>query len=196
MRLTRKQLLGGAAAGALGAAGIYELVDQLAESPERAAAGELPPEQHLLPGLKVVESEGVEVIEPPLHHQLVTARLKVPNDRGALLEARDVLEGALQELEGRYEGTPVGLATTVAWGLPYFRRYVPGPRASTSRSTAVPRRAGGACPRSSTPCASRATRRPPSSRRTTLRSCCAATPASTSPTARSACSRTPAGCSS
>jgi hypothetical protein len=37
VKLTRKQLLGGAAAGALGAAGIYELVDQLAESQERAA---------------------------------------------------------------------------------------------------------------------------------------------------------------
>jgi hypothetical protein len=142
VRLTRKQLLGGAAAGALGAAGIYELVDQIAESPERAAAGGLPPEQHLIPGLPVIESEGVEVIEPPLHHQLVTARLKVANDRGALLEARDVMEGGLQELEGRYEVSPSGLATTVAWGLPYFRRYVPVParehipidrRASTSR---------------------------------------------------------------
>ena len=36
MRLTRRQLLAGAAAGALGAGGIYELVDQLSgEAPER-----------------------------------------------------------------------------------------------------------------------------------------------------------------
>ena len=78
MKLTRKELLGAAAAGALGAAGVYELVDQLADSPERAAAGVLPPEQHLLGGgMKAFEHEGVEVIEPPLHHQVVTARLRV-----------------------------------------------------------------------------------------------------------------------
>jgi hypothetical protein len=127
MRLTRKQLLGGAAAGALGAAGIYELVDQVASTPERAAAAALPPEQHLLAGLKTVEHEGVEVIEPPLHHQVVTARLKVPAEKRALLDARDTLETALRELESRYDVTPAGLAATVAWGLPYFRRYVPAP---------------------------------------------------------------------
>ena len=70
MKLTRKQLLGGAAAGALGTAGIYELLDQLADSPDRAAALELPPEQHLLAGMKTLEHENVQVIEPPLHHQV------------------------------------------------------------------------------------------------------------------------------
>jgi hypothetical protein len=125
MKLTRKQLLGGAAAGALGAAGIYELVDQLAESPERAAALELPPEQHLLAGMKSFEHEGVEVIEPPLHHQVVTARLRVEQRAGALRAARELLEEALRDLERRYELTPAGLAVTVAWGGPYFERYVP-----------------------------------------------------------------------
>lgn len=125
MRLTRKQLLGGAAAGALGAAGIYELVDQLADSPERAAAGELPVEQHLLAGMKVFEHEGVEVIEPPLHHQVVTAKVTVEASRRELRGARDTLEQVLQRLERRYDVTPAGLAVTVAWGLPYFRRYMP-----------------------------------------------------------------------
>jgi hypothetical protein len=125
LKLTRKQLLGGAAAGALGAAGIYELVDQLAESPERAAAGALPAEQHLLTGMKVFEHEGVEVIEPPLHHQVVTAKLTVEASRPELRQARDALEHVLRRLERRYDVTPAGLAVTVAWGLPYFRRYVP-----------------------------------------------------------------------
>jgi hypothetical protein len=125
MKLTRKQLLGGAAAGALGAAGIYELVDQLAESPERAAALELPPEQHLLAGMKTFEHENVEVIEPPLHHQVVTAKLRVEQSRRALRSARETLEGALRSLERRYELTPAGLAVTVAWGRPYLERYVP-----------------------------------------------------------------------
>jgi hypothetical protein len=138
VRLTRRQLLGGAAAGALGAAGIYELVDQLTESPERAPAGALPAEQHLLAGMKTVEHEGVEVIEPPLHHQVVTAKLRVEVRRADLQEARETLEQALRGLESRYEVTPAGLAVTVAWGVPYFRRYVP---ALAARHLPIDRRA-------------------------------------------------------
>ena len=125
MKLTRKQLLGGAAAGALGAAGVYELVDQLVDSPERAGATALPREQHLLGGMKTFEHEGVEVIEPPLHHQVVTAKLRVEQSPSALAAARETLEGALGDLEQRYDLTPAGLAVTVAWGRPYFERYVP-----------------------------------------------------------------------
>jgi hypothetical protein len=138
VRLTRRQLLGGAAAGALGAAGIYELVDQLTESPERAPAGTLPAEQHLLAGMKTIEHEGVEVIEPPLHHQVVTARLRVEPRRADLQEAQETLEQAIRGLESRYEVTPAGLAVTVAWGLPYFRRYVP---ALAARHVPIDRRA-------------------------------------------------------
>jgi hypothetical protein len=130
VRLTRRQLLGGAAAGALGAAGIYELVDQIASAPERAAAGVLPAEQHLLAGMKAFRHEGVEVIEPPLHHQVVTARLRLEVRRADLREAHETLERVLRQLERRYDVTPAGLAVTVAWGLPYFQRYVPGPAAT------------------------------------------------------------------
>lgn len=146
MKLTRKELLGGAAAGALGAAGIYELVDELAESPPRAEAGELREEQYLLSGMKVLTHEGVEVVEPPLHHQVVTARLRVDSGRRQLSEARRALEEALGAVERRYEPNPAGLAVTVAWGLPYFRRVVPRPaeqhlpvdrRASTSGDRSV-----------------------------------------------------------
>ena len=145
MRLTRKQLLGGAAAGALGAAGIYELVDQLAESPPRAEAGDLREEQYLLSGAKLLTHEGVEVIEPPLHHQVVTARLAVER-HDELRRAQRELEDAIRSLEERYEPSPAGLAVTVAWGLPYFRRVVPTPaqrhlpidrRASTSAEEPV-----------------------------------------------------------
>jgi deferrochelatase/peroxidase EfeB len=138
MKLTRKQLLGGAAAGALGAAGIYELVDELAESPERSAAGELAAEQHLLAGMKTFEHEGVEVIEPPLHHQVVTATVRVGRAPEALAAARATLERAIRNLERRYEPTPAGLAVTVAWGRPYFERYVP---ALAARHLPVDRRA-------------------------------------------------------
>jgi hypothetical protein len=148
VRLTRKQLLGGAAATALGAAGVYELVDELAEAPERAAAGELPAEQHLLAAMRVVDHEGVEVIEPPLHHQVVTARLRVEGRRGDLRDARTTLEETLSGLERLYEVAPAGLGVTVAWGLPYFRRLLPPDlaarhlpvdrRASRSTERAVP----------------------------------------------------------
>jgi hypothetical protein len=127
MRITRRQLLAGAGAGALTAAGVYELVDRLASSPERAPARALQREQHLLDGVRVVTDNGVEVLVPPLHHQVVTARLRVEETRAALRDAQAELEGALAGLDRRFEPTPAGLGITVGWGLPYFRRYVPQP---------------------------------------------------------------------
>jgi hypothetical protein len=125
VKLTRRQLLAGAAVGAFGAAGAYELVDRLAgESPTRPAAGPLPPEQHVLDGVRVVTDNGVEVSVPPLHHEVVTAKLKV--EGGDIADASRTLAAALDDLEGRYPATPAGLGVTVAWGLPYFQRVVPG----------------------------------------------------------------------
>ena len=126
MSLTRKEFLGGAAASALAAGGIYELVDRLTGSPKRRPpAGPLPEEQHLLEGVRTVVDNEVEVLVPPLHHQVVTARLKVGEGRAALAEARAELERVFRELDARYPATPAGLGLALAWGLPYFRRYVP-----------------------------------------------------------------------
>src|SRR5207248_7562626 len=97
MRLTRRQVVAGAGAAALGGS-IYELVDRLTRAPERTAAvPKLPLEQHLLEGQRVVQSNGVEVIVPPLHHRVVTARVAGTDLKGA---QRD-LEQALAELEDR-----------------------------------------------------------------------------------------------
>jgi hypothetical protein len=126
MRLTRKQLVGGAAASALAAAGIYELADRLGSAPARVAGAPLLPEQHLLDGIRVVRDNGVEVLVPPLHHQVVTATLRVGERPAELHEARASLEDGLARLERRFENTPAGLGVTVGWGIPYFRRYVPG----------------------------------------------------------------------
>ena len=79
MRLTRRGFLGGTAAAALGGGGIYELVDRLGSAPARPAvepAG-MPAEQHLL-DLATTHSEGIEVVVPPLHSAVVTAKLHVP----------------------------------------------------------------------------------------------------------------------
>src|SRR5439155_10806745 len=96
-----------------------------ASSPARpAAARRLPHEQHLLEGLTTISDDGVEVVVPPLHHRLVTARVAPGTD---LRAAQAELERRLRELDGRFEPTPAGLGVTVAWGMPYFRRHVRGP---------------------------------------------------------------------
>jgi hypothetical protein len=122
--LTRRELLvGGTAAAAVGAAGIYELVDHLREPPPiRRFGGGRAPEQHLLDGMRIIDDDGVEIVVPTLHHQIVTAEVTV--DPVDLPDAQSELERILRRLEDDYEGTPAGLAVTAAWGLPYFRRYV------------------------------------------------------------------------
>ncbi len=121
-KISRRGFLGGAAAAALGGAGIYELVDRLSPTPSRtfSAAGALPPEQHLI-DLGTVHSDGVEVVVPPLHSEVVTGVLATSD----LRHAQEQLEDALRELDGRYTLDPAGLVVTVAWGVPYFEKHVP-----------------------------------------------------------------------
>ena len=140
MKLTRREALAGALAAALGGAGIYELVDRLGGSPpQRANVTTLPPEQHVLEGLEVIQDSGIDVLVPPLHHQLVTARIRA----GDLREAQRELDGALGSLERRYQPTPAGLGITMGWGLPYFREHVAAawrthaPRDRRARSLAL-----------------------------------------------------------
>ena len=123
MSLTRRRFLAGGAATALGAAGVYELVDRLAGSAPERPAGRPRPEQHLLDGVRVVRQDGVAVLVPPLHHEVVTARVAV--DRADLRDAQAALERVLRGLDDEYEPTPAGLGVTVAWGRPYFERLVP-----------------------------------------------------------------------
>jgi hypothetical protein len=137
MKLTRRQLLiGGAAATAATATGVYELVDQLTEKPVRRFGEGRAPEQHLLDGMRIADDNGVEIVVPTLHHQMVTAEVKLT--RADLLDGQAALERVLRGFEDDYPGTPDGLAVTVAWGLPYFRRYVPE---SADRHLPVDRRA-------------------------------------------------------
>jgi hypothetical protein len=127
--------------GALGAGGIYELVDRLLAKPSRSPAGPIPQEQHVLDGVRAIVDGGVEVLVPPLHHRVVTARLRVGESAAALRAAREELEQALAALDGDYPLTPAGLGVTVAWGLPYFRRHVPS---QARTSLPLDRRATGA----------------------------------------------------
>jgi hypothetical protein len=139
VKLTRKQFVAGAAAGAVGAAGIYELVDQFSGStPARTATPALLPEQHLLDGIRVVQSDKVEVLVPPLHHAIVTARVAV--SRSDLADAQRTLETTLSGLDADYAPSPAGLGVTVAWGRPYFDVFVPD---AAGRLIPLDRRAGG-----------------------------------------------------
>jgi hypothetical protein len=127
MRVTRRQALAGAAAGALGAAGIYELVDRLAGGGDgagvetlRRTAARMGADQHSL-GLTVVLDNGVEVVVPPRHHRLVTAKIAAEDPR----KAAGDLEEALAALEHRFDPTtPAGLGVTIGWGVPYFHDHV------------------------------------------------------------------------
>jgi deferrochelatase/peroxidase EfeB len=121
--LTRRDLLARAALTAVAASGAGELVDRYATSPVRAAAGRRGQEQHLLLDARIVHDDGIAVVVPPLHHRIVTAKVNVPPSR--LRAAQRRLERALAALEADYEPTARGLGVTVAWGLPYFLRFVP-----------------------------------------------------------------------
>ena len=90
-------------------------------------AGALRLEQYLLHDVKVKMENGVGVVVPPLHHRVVTLSLNLEPTKSELHAAQKELENALRALEKKFEPTPAGLGVTVAWGLPYFNRYVPGP---------------------------------------------------------------------
>ena len=60
---------------------------------------------------------------PPLHHQVVTLELDV--SPGDVADARSALAAALATSSHRSRRRPAGLGITVAWGLPYLRRFVP-----------------------------------------------------------------------
>lgn len=122
------------ARAAITAAGAYALVDQLASAPARAATRAAskraapPLEQHLLRELKTTSRNGVDLLVPPRHHQLVTAKLALDPGPAALAEAQRELSSVLGALDRELPATPRGLGVTVAWGEPYFQRFVPALR--------------------------------------------------------------------
>jgi hypothetical protein len=136
--LSRRRLLaGGTLAAALASAGIYELIDSLVEQrkTEASPTGKpLPPEQYAIPSPRRIMDNGsgiasptgtIPVLIPPLHNHVITAKLNVPAKAKDLLEAQHRLETAIQQLERRFPPPPGGVGVVVAWGLPYFRHYIP-----------------------------------------------------------------------
>ncbi len=112
------------------------MIDSIAEPPQRAAvtASPVSPEQYILQNEQVVKVNGsgvksgngtIPVRVPALHDHVITATLNVPANAKALQQAQHHLESALLRLERQFPPTPTGVGITVAWGLPYFHRYIP-----------------------------------------------------------------------
>ena len=142
---------------ALAAGNVYSLVDGLTAAPARAAlTAALRPEQYLIGGLRVVNELGIDVILPPLHHRVVTARVRVAGPR-SWSRRRPGSNTLWSPSNGAIPPPPAGLGVTVSWGLPYFRRLVPkladGRRyPATCRSTEARRRRSAS---TSQPCSTR-----------------------------------------
>jgi hypothetical protein len=125
--LTRRRFLRQSGLAALASAGAYGLVERLATAPARAfpARAALPAEQHVLHGLRIATDNGIEVVVPPVHHQIVTARLTTGRTTPELRDARRELEQALLRLERSVAPAPTGLSVTVGWGRSYFEHWIP-----------------------------------------------------------------------
>ncbi|MGH2365765.1 MAG: DUF7405 family protein [Chloroflexota bacterium] len=94
----------------------------------RRETPQVPRTQYELPGVTIEEhgSDAVPVVVPPAWHAVVTGRLTIPRgDSTALTQAQRRLTLALEEIENVYPLNPQGIFVQVAYGLPYFRDYVP-----------------------------------------------------------------------
>lgn len=87
---------------------------------------EPPKTQYELPGVNVENHCDVPVACVPLWHSVVTARLNVQRgDKQALRRAQSRLSAALAEIESVYPLNPGGILTQVAYGLSYFKEFIP-----------------------------------------------------------------------
>jgi hypothetical protein len=120
---SRRTFVERAGEAALGAS-FLSLLDGTA--PARSAVATAPPlEQHVSRGDRIRTDNGVEIVVPPLYHEIVTARLATGQSPATLLGARDELARALGSIEAGLPAGPSGLLATVAWGVPYFRDHLP-----------------------------------------------------------------------
>src|SRR5262245_26877390 len=121
-RFTRR-LFARRVGGAVLGAPFLSLLDGITLARPRVARSP-PHEQHVVPGARHTSDNGVEIVVPPLYHEVVTARLTTGSGR-ELLAARDELRLALQHIEKGHVAGPGGLLVTVGWGTPYFRNHLP-----------------------------------------------------------------------
>ena len=111
--LSRRRFLKGSVCtlgAALASAGIYEMIDTIAQPPERPAIAATQPlqEQYIVQNLQIIKDNGsgvnssngtIPIIVHPLHNHVITATLNVPANAKALQEAQHHLESVLLGLE-------------------------------------------------------------------------------------------------
>jgi hypothetical protein len=128
-RLPRRRLLqlaGGGIAVVAGVAALYEGLALLAPSPKRYGPPMhgYPPGQYQIAayGVRIApdQESAVDVDIPPVWNMVITATLR---RAPAIAEQRRV-ELALRAVESAYPYSPAGVFLLVAYGLPYFRRYI------------------------------------------------------------------------
>jgi hypothetical protein len=128
-RVPRRRFLqaaGGGLAVVAGAAALYEALALLSPAPQRYG----PPAQGYPLGQYQIGSYGVrtepdpesavDVDIPPVWNIVMTATLR----RAPGISEQRRLEAALQAVESSYPYSPAGVFLLVAYGLPYFRRYI------------------------------------------------------------------------
>jgi len=131
--ISRRAFLRGAiqaSGAAIAGRGIYGALDEFVTPPRaQAAVANRGQEQYLIDRLELLVDNGTTVVVPPIYNDIITAKLAPGTtwNRTALRNAQSRLEAALARVEAPYPGTAAGLTIVVAWGLPYFRTYVPGP---------------------------------------------------------------------
>lgn len=130
-------------AGLVAGRGVYSVLDDFVH-PTHAEAAPLPPrrgqEQYLVDSVTFIVDNNVPLFLPPIYNDIFTAKVApAVNTTAKLKAAQAKLETALVKVEAPYAGTGDGLTMVVAWGLPYFRAYVPGPwQAKAPRDLTLP----------------------------------------------------------
>jgi hypothetical protein len=122
---------GAVSLGTIAARGVYDMLDEFAVAPARAAAAGATvrrrQEQYLVDSVEVILDNGVTCAVPPIHNDVITAKLASGlSTTSALKSAQSRLENALATVERPYAATAAGLTMVIGWGLPYFRTFVPG----------------------------------------------------------------------
>src|SRR3954463_7615707 len=128
--LRRGALMSGAA---IAGRGVYAALEDFA-GPVRAQAAPATrrQEQYLIDSVEVILDNGTPGAIPPVYNDVFTAKLDPGRvwNKTTLVAAQKRLEAALARVESPYSSTAAGLTIVVAWGLPYFRTYMPTPWAA------------------------------------------------------------------
>ena len=125
MKLTRRQLVVGTAAGAVGAAGIYELVDQLAGLDAEACGRRRRSCRSSICSTGSASCARTRSRCSSRRSTTASSRRVSRSTAPTCATRSERSRRTLAALEADYAPSPAGLGVTVAWGSPYFEQFVP-----------------------------------------------------------------------